>query len=111
MEPGFPRFIVRVTGVPFGPRIRPDIWSVVILVTSRPFTASITSFARSPACSAGVLGIGLVMVGRPFCISKYIPTPSKLPAIWLCTALFSSGVRKVEKLSPRDCIMPLVAAI
>ncbi len=50
------RWTVRVTAVPWGPRIRLDTWSAVMPSVLAPSMARMRSNGRSPARCAGLLG-------------------------------------------------------
>ena len=95
------RYKVRVTVVPFGPRIssiarssdQPSVFSSKSRDAS--LTRKIKSPAWTPALAAGESGSGVIAAKIPSLYPNSIPTPLKVPAKSSPERSFSSGERYI----------------
>ena len=106
-----PRWMVRVTASPSGPRTRDTTSSIDWPVVDVPSTLTILSPRLRPASSAGVPGMIERMIG-PFVSSEssWTPMPTNVPDSDWSTAFASSAVRNdVWPSSPTASVMPRIA--
>ncbi len=117
-----PRCTLRVTTLPFGPRIRSRAPSTVRPSSDTPSVASTRSPVLRPALAAGEPAIGATMTSRhagpsvaqpcvpsAACVAISAPMPSNSPLIPWRESWYSLEVRYEEYGSPSASIMPRMA--
>src|SRR3989344_2686403 len=103
------RKMVRLTLVPFGPRISWTASSVERLEVVLSPTLIILSPAISPALDAGEFLSGAMTVIAPSCATISIPTPSKLPRMSDSNISDSTGGKNTVYGSPSESAKPSIA--